>query len=119
VTCTLMRYMRMRATPLRATPMRGTPIEYTPMRCTHKVQARETHAREMHACETPANEMHTREIYAHRSMAFVGGMAVRVLQRGAPEPRYLHSPATMTSTRFTKHNKRPLSESLVVSLSST
>jgi hypothetical protein len=80
----------------------------TPVRCiayemhVHEVQARETHAREMHT-----REMYTREMYAHHSMAFLGGMAVRVLQRGAPEPRYLHSPATMTSTRFIKHNKRP------------
>jgi hypothetical protein len=98
-------------------------VRYTDMRCVsvevhahemhaHNVQARETHAREMHACETPAHEMHTREmytceIYAHRSMAFWGVMAVRLLQRAASELRYLHSPATMTSTRFIMHNKHP------------
>jgi hypothetical protein len=43
----------------------------------------------MHAYEPPAHEMHTREmysrdIYAHRSVAFLGDMAVRVLQGGAP-----------------------------------
>ena len=79
----------------------------------YEVYPYEIHSREMHACETPAHEMHTREmynreIYAHRSMAFWGGMGGAGCCKGVPpEPRYLHSPATMTSTRFIKHNKRP------------
>jgi hypothetical protein len=68
----------------------------------HKVQAGETHTREMHS-----REMYTREIYAHRSMAFLGVWRCGCCKRVPPEPRYLHSPATMTSTRFIKHNKRP------------
>ena len=55
----------------------------------YEVYPYEIHTREMHAYEPPAHEMHTREmyscdIYAYRSVAFFGDMAVRVLQRGAP-----------------------------------
>jgi hypothetical protein len=47
-----------------------------------KVQARETHVHETPAHETPAHQM-----YASGSVAFwKGGVAVRVLQRGALEP---------------------------------
>ena len=78
----------------------------------YKIHAHKVQAHEMHAHETPAYGMHTgeiytREIYAHRSVAFLGSMAVRVLQRCVPEPRYLHSPAKTTSTRFIKHNEHP------------
>jgi hypothetical protein len=59
----------------------------------HEMHDREVYAHERHVCKIYAHEthvyevypyeIHTREIYAHRSVAF-GGMAVRVLQRGAP-----------------------------------
>jgi hypothetical protein len=80
----------------------------------YEVHTHEVHARDMHAYETLAHEMHTREMckpvrYTPTVVwPFWGGIAVRLLQRGAPEPRYLHSAATMTSTRFIKHNKTPL-----------
>jgi hypothetical protein len=45
------------------------------------------HAHETHAHQMYAREMHAREIFAHRSVAFLGGgLAVRVLQGGVPEP---------------------------------
>src|SRR5271163_4071371 len=74
-------------TSIKYTSMRCTPMRYTPMRCTLM--------------------RYTREIYAHCSVAFLGGYGGAGVGKDAPEPRCLRSLATTTSTRFTKHNEHP------------